>query len=76
MLSERIVSPQLTPGRVDWIQYVLPQYGVSDTGATQFTKMQMVTAANDRQKLLDVLNRVVTDGSRADVGRFQGKGAF
>ena len=76
MLSERVVSPPLTPGRIEWIQYALTQYGVSDAGATQFTKMQMVTSSIDRQKLLDVLNRVVADGSISDVGRYRGKGAY
>lgn len=73
MLSEKVVPPPLTPARVDWLQYVLTQYGVSDAGATQFTKSQVVTGTSDRQKLLDVLNRVVTDGSRGD-RTFRGKG--
>jgi len=75
MLSERIVSPPLTPARVDWLQYVLTQYGVSDAGARQFTQMQAVTGTLDRQKLLDVLNRVVTDGHRRDQV-FRGKGGW
>lgn len=74
MLSERIVSPPLTAARVDWLQYVLTQYGVSDAGARQFTQQQIVWAANDRLKLLDVLNRVVTDGSRSSDRVFRGKG--
>ena len=76
MLSERTVSPPLTPARVEWIQYVLTQYGVSKAGATQFAGMQPVTDPSDRQKLLDVLNRVVTDTQGPSDHRFRGKGAW
>jgi hypothetical protein len=73
MFQERVALPPLTAARVAWIQFALTHYGVSDNGAKQFAGGQVVTDASDRQKLLDVLNRVVVDESRLPPG-FRGKG--
>ena len=73
MLSEWTVSRTLTPGRLEWLEYVLTNYGVSAAGAEQFTASNVVTSSRDRRTLLDILNRVVVEGSPRRQG-FMGKG--
>lgn len=75
MLSESVAPEALTPGRLEWLKYVLAKYGVSDVGAEQFLQFQPVTQHQDRQRLVDVLNRVVVKASWPRPG-FRGKGGF
>ena len=72
MLSESTAPQPLTSNRLVWLKHVLTTYGVSDAGAEQFTRSQMVTGSSDRMLLLDLLNRVVVNESHRHM--FRGKG--
>jgi hypothetical protein len=74
MLSEWTVPKALTPNRVEWLKFVLANYGVSVAGAEQFTASNIVTDSRDRRSLLDILNRVVEEGSPNQQQGFRGKG--
>jgi hypothetical protein len=71
-LGEFVAPPGLSPERLDWLVYVLKHYGVSETGADQFTRAAPVTDAADRKALLQFVNRVVVQGSGRPA-KFQGK---
>jgi hypothetical protein len=73
--GEYTVGPPLTPDRQSWLKYVLENYGVSATGAAQFVGAQSVTDQRDRQQILDILNRVVTQKDHRMGRGFRGKGA-
>ena len=73
MLGEWTVPKQLTSSRLEWLKFVLTNYGVSDAGTEQFTASNVVTNSRDRKTLLDILNRVVVEGSGRPQG-FMGKG--
>ena len=71
--GEKAVGDPLTAGRQEWLRWVLERYGVSADGASQFVGAQPVTDANDRRQLLEVINRVVVQGS-GDPRNFRGIG--
>ena len=54
------IGTPLTPERLNGIKKVLTDHGVSDVGAGQIIRSEMVANASDRQKLLELLNMVVT----------------
>ena len=73
MIGEWVVVEPLTDARTEWLAYVLTKYGVSSHGADEFVKKRPVTSHIDRERLLDVLNRVVEHASYGSRD-FRGKG--
>jgi len=73
-LGERPVGPALTTGRQEFLRFAVQQYGVSKAGAEQFVGVRPVTDQNDRKQLLDLVNRVIVDGSGKPRPTFGGKG--
>lgn len=71
-LSEMVVGEPLTPERKEWLKRALKFYRVSEAGAEQFVGSLPLSAAQDRQQLLDLVNRVIVKASHAP--RFRGKG--
>lgn len=72
--SERTVGQPLDAGRQAFLRYAVQQYGVSKAGAEEFVAMRAVSDPDDRKQLLDLVNRVIVDGSGTPSHRFMGKG--
>jgi len=72
--GERTVGTPLTTGRQEFLRFAVEQYGVSRAGAEQFVGMRPVSDQNDRKQLLDLVNRVIVDGSGTPHPKFGGKG--
>jgi len=60
LTSWNSMPPPMTTERLNGIKEVLMYHGVSDVGADQFIWSQTIIDGKDRQKLLEILNLVVT----------------
>lgn len=60
LISWNAMPSPLSTERLNGIKEVLMKHGVSDTGAEQFIRSGVILNASDRQKLLELVNLVVT----------------
>ena len=60
LVSNWVGGIPMTSERLDGIKKVLTDHGVSDVGAGQFVRSDTVSNSTDRQKLLELINMVVT----------------
>ena len=77
LVSYLTMPPPMTADRLNGIKKVLTDNGVSDTGAGQIIRSDMVLNSSDRVRLLELLNMVVTEvpgGPTGSGARHRGHG--
>jgi hypothetical protein len=65
----------LTSNRIEGLKQVLKYQGISEIGASQIVRSNTVTHADDRKKLLEILNRTIREvATVTHSGGFSGGG--